>query len=236
MQLSAHDTELMIFVRSLIKYSNGAFKTTGQRWFYMDRTKDLTEKEDGVTPYGVTFKKGERIISIDGIVSWAGYGVRSQMPVVHVAILDRVGVRAFYKLGGRGNLRDGWGPDPKKTKLIWERPAHVVGLPEEVKVETKSSKVGEVGEAITVEGTVIKYELVTTPYGTAHKFVIKDSADNLYMYRGTKYLTERGGYVKLETKVKDHFEMGTDSGSWMTILGGKGKNSMNVIIAENFKL
>jgi hypothetical protein len=55
------------------------------------------------------------------------------------------------------------------------------------------------------------------------------------MYKGTKFLTEKGGFVKLETKVKDHFEMGTGSGTWLTILGGKGKNTMNVLIQESFQ-
>jgi hypothetical protein len=228
--------ENMIFVRSRIKYSQGVYTSPKQRWFWMDKPKDLIEKEDRTTPYGIEVKAGERILSIDAVAVWAGYGVRSQVPVVHVAILDRVGVRAFYKLGGKGNLRDGWEPDPKKTKLIWERPANVVGLPEEEPAEEKkSTKVGEVGDTIIVEGTVVKQEVVPTDYGSAYKFIIKDANDNLYMYKGTKFLTEKGGFVKLETKVKDHFEMGTGSGTWLTILGGKGKNTMNVLIQESFQ-
>ena len=54
------------------------------------------------------------------------------------------------------------------------------------------------------------------------------------MYKGTKFLNEKGGAVKIESKVKDHFEMGTGTDSWLTILGGKGKNAMNVLFKENF--
>ena len=225
----------MIFVRSRIKYSQGVYTSTGQRWFWMERNQGL-EQEDGVTPYGVPYKKGDRVLSIDQIMSWADYGVRSKMPVVHVAVLDRVGVRAFYKLGGKGNLRDGWGPDPKKTKLLWERPANVVGLPEEQPKEVKkSTKVGNVGDTIIVEGTVIKHEVVYNNYGTVDKFMIKDANDNLFMYKGTKFLAEKGGFIKIESKVKDHFEMGAGTDSWLTILGGKGKNSITVLAKDNFQ-
>jgi hypothetical protein len=236
MYVNREAEETMIFVRSRIKYSQGVFTSTGQRWFWMERNKDAIQQEDGVTPYGVPFKKGDRVLSIDQVVSWASYGTRSQMPLVHVAIVDRVGVRAFYKLGGKGNLRDGWGPDPKKTKLLWERPASVVGLPEdEPKEVKKSTKVGNIGDEIIVEGTVIKHEVLYTNYGTVNKFIVKDSNDNLFMYKGTKFLAEKGGFVKVETKVKDHFEMGEGTGSWLTILGGKGKNTMNILIQESFQ-
>lgn len=228
--------ENMIFVRSRIKYSQGVYTSSKQRWFWMDRVKQDVQQEDGITLYGVPYKKGDRLLSIDQIISWADYGVRSKMPLVHVAILDRVGVRAFYKLGGKGNLRDGWGPDPKKTKLVWERPADVIGLPEDEPNEVKkSAKMGEVGDTIIVEGTVVKHEVLPTVYGMIDKFVIKDANDNLFMYKGTKFLAEQGGSVKIESKVKDHFEMGSGTDSWMTILGGKGKNAMNVLLQESFQ-
>jgi hypothetical protein len=102
-------------------------------------------------------------------------------------VLDKEGVVGHYKVNGNGNLRDGWGPDPKKCKLVWSRPADAV-CPwtfEEVKLpaeEVAKSNLwlGGVGEKIEVELKFIRgRDMGYSQFGPMFLSVFEDNLGNV---------------------------------------------------------
>lgn len=112
---------------SLIKYSDGFFKSEKQaaffktaRWSRIDRR---TDKENLKNYFNVEIEDGQYAISVGGMMSWADYGTNGYRPVTWYFVMDDLGVVRKYKLGYVGTLKSGTSPDPKKTKVEFERTA-----------------------------------------------------------------------------------------------------------------
>ena len=150
------DKDIFMSLKGLVNKNNGVWKSTKQRWFVMnklvadyDKQKDRRQAKDF---FGIDMNPddGETMVYVDAIARWAEYGSRSQVPVRYGFIVDDYGVKRFYKIGNKGNMRDGASPDPEKTKLEWTRPddvdvEHLIPDPEEEEKKRKKAFLGKVG-------------------------------------------------------------------------------------------
>ena len=124
------DADLFMSLKGLANKNSGFFKSAKQAQFlfkqYSERFNLCHTPEQVTSMWGVPVAKDQITIDATAFTTWADYGSRGIIPVMYVFVLDKLGVVSLYKVGGRGNLRDGWGPDPKKAKLMWERAADAV--------------------------------------------------------------------------------------------------------------
>lgn len=118
-----NDQDLYMSLKGLVNKNNGVYKSKKQR-AVIER---ITANKLRLDPqqYGVESNCYQRLVYIDAIAQWAGYGSRSQVPVRWVFVLDSYGVVSLWKVGNKGNMRDGAKVDPSKTKVLWQRPADV---------------------------------------------------------------------------------------------------------------
>jgi hypothetical protein len=191
-----------------MKKNNGFFKSAKHRDFLLSAAKNENAFrsnliEDYQNFFGVTLADGEIPCNIDGIYRWADYGSRSEIPALNIFVLDQYGVKKHYKVGGHGNLRIGWGPDPKKCKLLWER-ARRRELPkfEEVVASQVSNKwLAQVGEKITVSATIKRINEFNTRFGYTALTSLQDDDGNAITV--WKHLGDVGQKVTLTGRVKE---------------------------------
>lgn len=69
---------------------------------------------------------------------------------------------------------------------------------------TKSNHVGNVGDKITLSGVVEMVKGFDGMYGMVWIHVIKDLVGNVFIYKGTKRLADKGKQINLAAKVKSH--------------------------------
>lgn len=194
----------------MMKRSNGFFKSAKQRDFLLKVSKQENSHRTNLVEeyekfFGVKLEQNEYPISMNGYYRWASYGSRSEIPTVLIFILDSHGVKKYYKIGGHGNLRIGWSPDPKKCKLAWERAAGELPVLEEApKIEKSNKWLAQVGEKIEVTATIKRVRSFDAPYGyrmVSYLTTLEDTAGNVIVV--WKFLGEEGETVSFTGKVKE---------------------------------
>ncbi len=221
-----NEQEKFMSLKGLVNKNDGVYKSRKQQWFLTNKLiyKDemLTDRGFAKSNFGVDLDDGEALVHIDAIARWADYGSRSQVPVRWGFVLDEHGVTKFYKIGNKGNLRDGAGPDPKKTKLEWERPdnvdtSHLEKSEEEVKKEFKAKLGMTEGNFLGTEGERMNFGELTLVYKrfqddatfgynthvSRYWHVYNDADGNVIYYTG-KEGPEVGAKVLATATVKKH--------------------------------
>ena len=228
------DKDIFMSLKGLVNKNNGVWKSTKQRWFV---TNKLIYPDDMRTNrgkckewFGVDFNPddGEKFVTVDAIARWAAYGSKSQVPVRYGFVIDDYGVSKYYKIGNKGNLRDGAQPDPSKTKLEWERPEnvdveHLLPDPEEEKKRKKKeflgkvglgdgAYVGEEGERLEIGEVELVVSKMVDSYQVAYNAVYdkywnmyKRTEDGAVIYHtGKESPLEKGQKAILTATVKKH--------------------------------
>ena len=181
---SSADKDSFLSLRSLAKYNAGFFKTAKQA-NYLYKHYSKIKNSEASTYLGITLADGQVDVTVNGYSRWANYGARSIIPGIIVFVIDKVGVVAQYKIRGKGNLRDGWGPDLSKTELIWSRPADAVCPwtfePEPVAPSIRSNEwLGYPGDKIEVTLKFIRgREMGCSRWGDMYLSVFEDELGNL---------------------------------------------------------
>jgi hypothetical protein len=199
------DKDIFMSLKGLVNKNNGVWKSTKQRWFVTNKLiypDDLRKNRGQVKDFfGVDINPddGESLVTVDAIARWAAYGSRSQVPVRYGFVIDDYGVSKYYKIGNKGNLRDGASPDPSKTKLEWTRPddidkEHLEPDPEEEKARKKKEFLGKVGlgagDYVGEEGKRLEIgevELVTSKMVDSYQVAYNVAYDKFWnMYKRTE--------------------------------------------------
>lgn len=238
-----HDKKTFISLKGLVNKNNGVFKSIKQQQFVKNVTI-ANEPERNVafakSNYGVDVGEDENLIVVSAMTQHASYGSRGLVPVFYGFVLDSTGIIRFYRIGVSGNMRDGAGPNAKKTKLEWSRPegidvSHLEKSEEEKKKEFKAKLGMSEGNYIGTEGERMKFELTlevkkylsTTQVSFnvhAEKWwnMYKDADGNIVYHTG-KEGPERGDKIVGTATVKKH-------------LVSKKGDKVTVVIRPRFKL
>lgn len=222
---SEHDKEKHITLASLAK-GDGRWKSEKQgNFLYSHKNSPMTAHQ---TPelakqfFGVHVDpaKGEKHTMTSGYMNFGGYGGKALRPVTWVHVFDQHGLKRQYKLGYKGDMRKGTGPDPAKTKQIWTRSeatqnqidtemAHKAANPApapEHKAKVESQHFGQPGDKVKDhELTIVHHSTHPSRFAynqTSHFTIAKDDKGNLFHYGN--YLGNRGDKVKANFTVKDH--------------------------------
>lgn len=240
---SEHDKDTFISLKGLVNRNNGVFKSIAQQRYVQNKViANEPERSHSFAEsnYGVKFGQEEHLIVVSAMTQHAEYGSRSLVPVFYGFVLDDFGVVSFWRIGVKGNMRDGAGPNPKKTKLEWERPAdidieHLERSEEERKEEFKIKLGMTKGDYVGTEGERINFgelELVAKKYMGVSQFgynqsvekywnMYKDANDNIIYHTG-KQGPEKGEKFNVTGTIKKH------------LVNKKGQK-VTVIIRPRFK-
>lgn len=245
---SEHDKDTFISLKGLVNKNNGVFKSIKQQKFIKDVTIAKEPKRGhsfAESNYGVKFDQEEHLIVVSAMTRHAKYGDRSLVPVFYGFVLDDFGVVSFWRIGVKGNMRDGAGPNPEKTKLEWSRPMdadiqHLIPDPKEVEAAKKKEfkiKLGmSEGDYIGTEGArmnfgelklVAKKHMGYSQFGynqSVEKYwnMYKDTNGNIIYHTG-KQGPEKGEKFNVTGTVKKH------------LVNKKGQK-VTVIIRPRFKM
>lgn len=140
-----YNQEVFTRLKGLVNKRNGIYNSTGYRWVLKNQIIGSDNKRtpaDAMKYFGVEATGDQFLVYVDAMASWANYGSRSKVPVRYGFVMDDYGVVSFWKIGNKGNMRDGAGPDQSKTKCEWTRPedadfAHLVPTKEEVEAKNE---------------------------------------------------------------------------------------------------
>lgn len=238
-----NDKNTFISLKGLVNKNNGVFKSIKQQQFVKNVTIAREPERDvafAKSNYGVDVGEDENMIVVSAMTQHAAYGSRGLVPVFYGFVLDSSGVIRFYRIGVSGNLRDGAGPNAKKTKLKWERPAnidvsHLEKSEEEQKREFKAKLGMSEGNYIGTEGERMKFELtlVAKKYLSTTNISYNVSSEkywNMYedkdgnvIYHTGKQGPEKGDKVTGSATIKMH------------LVNKKGQK-VTVVIRPRFKL
>jgi hypothetical protein len=173
--------------KGFIKNNNGLFKSTKQANFLMGQMTRLFDRiwtrEGFLNNFGVEVAEDQVAFTVTAHTQWASYGTRSIIPLLYIFVLDRAGVVAHYKMGGNGNLRDGWAASKDKLALVWQRAADTV-LPEVIETPAEPVRVsewlGQPGDRVTAELTLIRSrDMGYSRFGPMFLSVFEDSNGNV---------------------------------------------------------
>ena len=109
-----NDKDIFMSLKGLVNKNNGVWKSTKQRWFVTNKllTPDEMRTNRGQVKdfFGVDIDPdaGESFVIVEATAVWA-HGARGQVPVRYGFVIDEYGVVRHYKVGNKGNLRDGEG-------------------------------------------------------------------------------------------------------------------------------
>lgn len=227
------DKDQFMSLKGLVNKNNGVWKSTKQRWFVMNRLVASHEKDrtraQSKEFFGIDLDPdaGETLVTPEAMARWAKYGSRSLVPVRYGFVVDEYGVKEFYKIGNKGNMRDGAQPDPSKTKLEWTRPdnvdvEHLIPDPEEERKKKKQAFMGNLGigsgKYIGEEGKRLEIgeveldfkkhmDSVAVAYNVNYdKYwnVYKDGEGNVIYHNGKESPLEVGGKAIMTATVKKH--------------------------------
>ena len=233
LEFHGQDKDIFMSLKGLVNKNNGVWKSTKQRWFVMNKLvgehDKRTDRSQAKEFFGVDIDPddGETLITVDAIARWADYGSRSQVPVRYGFVVDDYGVRRFYKIGNKGNMRDGASPDPAKTKLDWTRPdnvnvEHLIPDPEEERLRKKQKFMGKLGvgsgkyigkegERLEIGEVELEFskhmDSVAVAYNVNYdKYwnVYKDSEGNMIYHNGAASPLEKGQKAIMTASVKKH--------------------------------
>jgi hypothetical protein len=226
------DKDIFMSLKGLVNNNNGFWKSIKQRSFLIEKKMGgkIREPHSFIKEnFGMDYRDGHRYVIVDAIAQWSTYGSRGQVPVYWGFELDDYGITRHYKIGNKGNLRQGARPDAGKTKLLWERPEEAVSeLKTEIDEAVEEARLAEFNHLMGIRyGDHIgnigdkKYEFGTVTlvaksqttnfrgeYVTWQRF--KDSDGNLIDYTGKSLGLERGDQANLIGNIKAHFESKKD--------------------------
>ena len=188
-EFSCQDEQnLYINLKGLCNKNDGLFKSAKQAQFlfstYSKRFDSTWTKEQFATNFGVTVGKDQSAVVLTAHMRWADYGTRSIVPVLHIFVLDQAGVVEHYKVGGKGNLRDGWAPDPSKAGKQWTRPDGI-NVPDYTAKEQDppvrpSNWIGAIGEKVSIDAKIIRTrDLGFGRFGAMFITVLEDNNGNV---------------------------------------------------------
>lgn len=228
------DKDIFMSLKGLVNKNNGVWKSDKQRWFVTNKLiypDDMRTNRAQVKDFfGVDIDPddGESLVTVDATAVWA-HGARGRVPVRYGFVIDEYGVKRFYKIGNKGNLRDGAAPDPSKTKLEWTRPEnadveHLLPDPEEEKARKKKeflgkvglgagNYVGEVGKRMEIGEVELVVSKLSDSYQVAYN-VAYDKYWNMYKrtedgaviyHKGKESPLEKGQKAIMTATVKAHF-------------------------------
>jgi hypothetical protein len=225
------DKEIFMSLKGLVNKNNGVWKSQKQRWFIMNKKIGEADRDrsaaDNENFFGIRVKDGQILATVDAMARWADYGARSQVPVRYGFIVDEHGVIEYYKIGNKGNMRDGASPDPSKTKKVWTRPdkinvEHLIPDPEEERKRKKQKfmgklglgsgkHIGEVGERVDFGEVTLDfskhlktYQVAYNAYNEVYWNVYKDLEGNVIYHNGKETHMEQGEKANMVARVKDH--------------------------------
>lgn len=225
------DKDQFMSLKGLVNKNNGVWKSTKQRWFVMNRLVPQHEKdrapEQNERFFGIKTEEGQTLVTPEAMARWAEYGARSMVPVRYGFVVDDYGVVKHYKIGNKGNMRDGAQPDPSKTKLVWTRPdnvdvQHLIPDPEEERKRKKQEFMGKLGvgsgKYIGEEGKRLEIgeveldfkkhmDSVQVAYNVNYdKYwnVYKDGEGNIIYHNGKESPLEKGEKAIMTATVKKH--------------------------------
>lgn len=224
------DHEWYMSLQGMINRNNGLFKSPKQASFILNRwagdVVDGPESERYAKNFGTPIESGNRVVQTTGYYRWADYGARSIIPFLYVFELDDYGVVRKWKVGYRGNMRDGAAPDPKKAKLEFTRPegldtSHLIVQKSdtEKKAEFYKAMGGSTGKYVGEEGTRHDFGPVTLkktidlgyrdagPYGSAQTWMnIYHDADGNIIYHTTTTAPhmKEGEVMNMVARIKKH--------------------------------
>lgn len=204
------EQNLYINLKGLCNKNNGLFKSAKQAQFlfntYTKKFDSTWTKDQFLTNFGVSVGQHQTAVVLTAHMRWADYGTRSIVPVLHVFVLDQGGVVEHWKVGGKGNLRDGWAPEPSKAAPQWVRPSDLV-VPdytanEQEVVIRPSNWVGAVGEKVSIEAKIVRTrDLGYGRFGAMFITVLEDANGNVInVWRN---LGSIGQNLKLSGTVKE---------------------------------
>lgn len=190
---SETDKDTFMSLKGLTNKNQGFFKSVKQAQFlfrqYNELFNSLHTHAQVRENFGVIVADDQITVEANAYTSWANYGTRSIVPVLYVFVLDKIGVVATYKVGGNGNLRDGWSPDPTKSKLVWVRSDDAVcpwSFPTEQEVaqqkaaEPVSQWLGYPGDKVQATLTLLRSRHIgSSRFGDVFLSVFKDAAGNI---------------------------------------------------------
>ena len=160
---SSSDKDLFISLKGLINKNSGFFRTAKQAQFLFKQYTEtnIHTPDEAMRFFGVPLVDGQVLVTVTAHTRWADYGSRSIIPIIYAFVVDQFGVVAHYKVSGRGNLRDGWGPDPTKTKMVWVRSDDAVcpwSFPTEQEIAEQKASIPE-SNWLGVPGDKVEAEL-----------------------------------------------------------------------------
>jgi hypothetical protein len=211
---SQFDADNYKTLSSLVKYNNGQFKSVKQASYlcktYRSHHDGDFSSDEARRYFGVELKDNQFMLKVDAYMRWADYGSKSVRPVTWIFVMDEEGVVAQYKLGYVGDMRSGTGPDPTKTKLLWERVGEITPLVREVKQEVagpESQHIGVVGSRIDIKGVIKSVISFDRPkfhyYDSGVGQITRINVDgNDVVYFG--FLGDKGQEVQLKATIKQH--------------------------------
>lgn len=122
---SEADKSDYISLRGLIKNNQGLWKSAKQAAFQMKRARD--DREFMHDTFGIVVRDTEKVLLVNALYKWttARRSSRDLVPSLIAFVIDDEGVSAQYRIGGNGNLKQGWKPDPTKSKQLWIRSVDV---------------------------------------------------------------------------------------------------------------
>lgn len=211
-----HDAETFMSLKSLCKSNGGFFKSAKQAQFLFKRYSAAYNAhhtaEQVKSNFGIEVGADQILVTTTAYARWANYGARSIVPVMTGFVLDKQGVVAQYKISGKGNLRDGWGPDAAKTVIVWARDAVAVcpwTFPQvqEQPALPVSQHVGTPGEKISRTMRLNRRSAVASIYGDSLRWEFTDADGNIFVYFGTSKVlanVNNGDELQLQVKIKKH--------------------------------
>lgn len=114
------DRQDFIALRGLIKHKDGLWKSEKQANFQMNRARD--DRDFLKSNFGLTVADDQKVLFVTALFQWAGNRQsRGMVPQTIAFVIDMQGIVAQYTIGGNGNLKQGWKPNPEKCKLKWSR-------------------------------------------------------------------------------------------------------------------
>jgi len=212
---SPADQETFMSLKGLSNKNNGFFKSVKQAKFlfkqYSETFNSYHTRAQVIDNWGVLVADDQITVEVTAYTRWADYGSRSVIPVMYVFVLDKMGVVASYKVGGSGNLRDGWSPDASKTKMLWVRPDDAVcswtfpteqELAAQKAAEPESNWLGYPGDKVETTLMLVRTrDIGYSRFGEVFLSVFKDESGNIVNIWRNMNLQE-GETIKVKGTIK----------------------------------
>ena len=206
------DKEFFLSMGSL-KKNNGYFKSAKQRdYFKRQGLFEVFYKNFSLAP-------GQFVICVSGHVRFADYGIKSVRRVEWLFVCDDLGIvkqlkiRFEYSADGRYSSPSGVYDD------VWKRDTSITAPVFEVVEQKPKHFVGDIGQRLTLEGTVkVSRKIGETAFGPRFQTIIETDDGGVLVYwnlvncktvEGNTAYAEQGDRVRFSAGIKA-FEMFRD--------------------------